>query len=74
MTNFYIYLDREGKLPQLKTHRWSSLTHPYFIKYINDKPVSYHGPKQVISDDIAKECVWCFATNEFVLMDSLTQV
>lgn len=43
-SNFVIYVDRGGNMPQLRHHRnpkpWG--THPYWTRYVGDKPVSTH--------------------------------
>ena len=64
--NFYIYVDREGKMPQLRTSEWECESHPYFVRYINDNPISYHGPIEVVSDNVTRDSVWCYRTNSFV--------
>jgi len=37
--NFYVYTDIDGKLPQLRRTAWRSLTHRYYVRYVNNKPV-----------------------------------
>lgn len=39
---FWIYVDREGKLPQLRHKPWSCASHPYWVRYVNDSPVDSH--------------------------------
>ena len=68
---FRIYVDRGGKMPQLRHKPWQSSTHPYYIQYVNDRPVSYHGPAEVLAQNITEDGVWCYLTSEFVSIHSL---
>jgi hypothetical protein len=71
--NFRVYVDRGGNMPQLRHSVWKCNTHPYWIRYVNDRPVAYHGPKEVVAEDITKSKVWCYLTCEFVSIANLIQ-
>lgn len=70
--NFRVYVDRGGNMPQLRHSVWKCATHPYYIRYVNDRPVAYHGPVNVIAENVSKDSVWCYRRCEFVPVDSLT--
>lgn len=55
--NFYIYVDREGKMPALRRSRQCIKSHPYWIRYVDNKPVEAVWPE---------EKVWDYSINEFV--------
>lgn len=60
-SNFYVYRDRTGKMPQLTHKPWASKSHPYYTQYVNDKPVKtvpYPG----------QNAVWDYSLNEFVTL------
>lgn len=62
-SNFYIYRDKDGKMPQLTRKPWASKSHPYYTKYLNDRPVKtvpYPG----------QNAVWDYSINEFVTLDT----
>ena len=61
-SNFYVYRDKEGKMPQLMLKPWDSKSHPYYTRYVNDKPVKtvpYPG----------QNAVWDYSINEFVTLE-----
>ena len=70
-TTFRIYIDRGGNMPQLRRKPWKCDSHPYYIQYINDRPVSYRGPRDIIAENIDKDSVWCYQTSGFVSIDKL---
>ena len=70
-TNFLIYKDRGGKMPQLRRTKWTCETHPYYIRYINNRPIAYHGPLNVIAENVTGDKVWCFDRLTFVPLTSL---
>jgi hypothetical protein len=72
-TNFLIYMDRGGNMQQLRTEQWVCKTHPYFIRYRSNRPVSYRGPANVVAGNIGKDSVWCYATSKFVPLSNLKQ-
>lgn len=48
--NFYVYVDREGKMPQLRQRATVIQTHPYFVRYVQNVPAQvlpYPGQTQV---------------------------
>lgn len=69
--NFYIYLDREGKMPQLRYHKRKCDSHPFYIRYVGDKPVSYHGPLEILAMGGPKGKIWDYSINEYVSMEGL---
>ena len=69
--NFYIYKDKGGKIPQLRYSAWQCRTHPYFVQYVNNRPVKYHGPIDVVSDNVNRDAVWCYDTHNFIPTNSL---
>lgn len=69
---FRVYVDRGGNMPQLRHIKWQCESHPYYIQYINDRPVSYYGPRDVIAGNVTKDSVWCYLTSGFVSIDKLT--
>lgn len=48
-TNFYRYVDRGGKMPCLSDKPMQSKTHPYYVRYQNNKPVGYYGPLEIVA-------------------------
>lgn len=48
INNFRIYVDREGKIPQLRPKEWKCTSHPYYIRYVNNYPVAMRGPAEVL--------------------------
>mgnify|MGYP006950428232 FL=1 len=70
--NFRVYVDRGGNMPQLRHSVWDCDTHPYYIRYINDRPVAYHGPVSVVAQNVSRDSVWCYLRSEFVSINSLT--
>lgn len=61
--NFYIYVDREGKMPVLFYEPVEIKSHPYYVKYINNRPVAYKGPLEVISNNGK---FYCYDRKEYV--------
>lgn len=42
--NFRIYYDKTGKCPILSHIKLKLKSHPYYIRYQDNRPVAYHGP------------------------------
>ena len=55
--NFRIYLDRQGKMPQLRHTAWSSKSHPNYVRYVGNRPVGRHGVDGKIYDYNQQEFV-----------------
>ncbi len=49
MDNFRIYVDRGGKMPQLRRRAWECASHPYYVRYVGGRPVAFHGPMDVVA-------------------------
>lgn len=72
--NFMIYVDREGKMPQLRRKKWvKAISHPYYVRYVNNHPVGLHGPIAVLGEDITKTKVYSYAKHEFVSIEGIPQ-
>jgi len=72
--NFYIYVDKSGKMPVLSHIKLDIIHHPYFIQYRSNRPVAYHGPKNILVENINNDSVWCFARAKFVPIDNLKAI
>ena len=59
-------------MPQLRYKPWRSVTHPNFVQYINNRPVKYHGPVDVMGNN--NRGVWCYASSEFIPLSSIQSV
>lgn len=59
ITNFYLYFDKGMKMPIMKVKETKIGTHPYWIKYVNNKPVKCNLP-----EDETK--VWDYSTAKMV--------
>ena len=70
--NFRVYVDRGGNMPQLRRSVWKCDTHPFYIRYSNDGPVAYHGPVDVLVQNLSRDGVWCYRRGKFVSINSLT--
>jgi hypothetical protein len=70
--NFRVYVDRGGKLPQLRHKPWQCVTHPYYVRYENDRPVAFHGPTNVLAEDVSGTRVYCYLTDTWLTFDKLT--
>ena len=68
--NFFVYLDKGGKCPVLSHEKLSLVSHPFWVRYINDHPVSYRGPKEIIAKNISKDSVWDYELSKFVPIDN----
>jgi hypothetical protein len=72
MCGFRIYVDREGKMPQLKRNGSNSPnpeTHPYYVEYANGKPIKYHGPIEVLATRVTTDQtlkLYDYKENKFV--------
>ena len=67
--NFYRAVDKEGKMPILCKKEYDiPETHPYFIRYKNNKPVSYKGKEDIVFENGK---VYDYSINEFVYPDNL---
>jgi len=71
--NYYIYVDREGKMPFLSGNKRKSVSHPYYIRYVNDTPVAYHGPTEVHAQDVTKSKVWDYRQACYVPIANIPQ-
>lgn len=71
--SYYVYVDRGGNMPQLRHSEWVSNTHPYYVRYINDRPVAYHGPQDALAQNITGDSVWCYLTDSFIPLTTLIQ-
>ena len=71
--NFRIYVDRGGNMPQLTHKRWASNTHPYYIRYENNRPVALHGPVAVLAQDITNTKIYSWANHDFVDIATIPQ-
>ena len=66
VNNFYIYLDRAGKMPVLSRYKATISNRPYWIQYQNGRPVAYHGPETVMAQDISGKKIWDYRLSKFV--------
>lgn len=73
MKDFFTYVDRGGKMTILSLHPTMIQTHPYYIRYVNNRPVAYHGPADVLVQDVTGSKVWCYASNSFIDIASLSK-
>ena len=69
--NFYLYVDRDGKMPSLSYRKQDTPHHPYYVRYVNNKPVAYHGPADILCGDVTKSRVWDYSRNEFVPIETI---
>lgn len=65
-TNFRVYVDRGGNMPQLRRQRWECQSHPYYVRYINDHPVAYRGPQNVVATNVSKDKVYSYHLREWI--------
>ena len=72
-TNYLIYVDREGKMPILSATKRNYISHPYYVRYVKDSPVAYHGPAEVHARDITRSKVWDYCKSCFVPIASIPQ-
>lgn len=69
--NYYRAVDKDGKMPILCDKEYNiPYSHPYFIRYKNNKPVSYCGPEDVLFENGK---VYDYSTNEFIFPDNLSK-
>jgi hypothetical protein len=68
--NFFIYVDKGGKCPVLSQKKLSVPSHPFWVRYVNDRPVAYHGPKEIIVQNISGDSVWDYALGKFVPIEN----
>lgn len=71
--NFWIYFDVLGKCPVLSHKPISVISHPNYVRYVNDRPVAFHGPKQFVCSDLTRTKVWDYLDSEYVLIDNLVE-
>ncbi len=71
MNNYYIYVDKQGKMPILTKKPAQIKSHPYYIKYRNDTPTAYHGPSDVLASDISNTKIWDYAKSNFTPISSI---
>lgn len=70
-SSFYIYVDSEGKMPVLSHQKRDIHGRPNYTRYINGKPVAYHGPVEAVCGDTTRTMVWDYSKNEYVPIESL---
>lgn len=46
---FWRYVDREGKMPQLRHEPWDCEHFPYYVRYVNSRPVAFCGPVEIVA-------------------------
>lgn len=71
---FWRYVDREGNMPSLQYKPMHSKTHPYYVRYENNKPVGYHGPLEVVATKSPVDGqmkFYDYDKQEFVLADTV---
>lgn len=73
MKNFFLYVDREGKMPFQSDRQMAVKSHPFYVRYVSNRPVAYHGPKEVLANNITNDKVYCYHSQEFVPIDSISQ-
>lgn len=72
--NFYYYVDREGKMPTLSDKKVTIKSHPYYVRYIGDKPVAYHGPVEIVATKSPLDGqlkIYNYHKQEFVLASTI---
>jgi hypothetical protein len=68
-SNFYRAVDKDGQWPVSYDREYDiPESHPYFIRYKNNKPVSYCGPEDILFENGK---VYDYSINEFVYPDNL---
>ena len=71
ISSFYIYVDSEGKMPVLSRQKRDIHGRPNYTRYVNNKPVAYHGPAEAVCGDTTKTRVWDYSASEFVPIESI---
>lgn len=71
--NYLIYVDREGKMPILSHTKRNYKSHPFYIRYVNNTPVAYHGPAEIHAKDITRSKVWDHCKSCFVPINIIPQ-
>jgi hypothetical protein len=71
--NFRVYVDKEGKCPVLSHIKLNMKSHPYYIRYRDNRPVARHGPRNVLVQNVGKDCVWCYHFSKFVPIDNIKE-
>lgn len=71
--NYFIYVDREGKMPFLSATKRNSLSHPFYIRYVKNSPVAYHGPAEVHARDVTGSKVWDYSRCIYVPIANIPQ-
>jgi hypothetical protein len=66
--NFYIYVDREGKMPILAYKPMNINSHPYYTNYVNNRPVLIQGPIHVLAYNGK---IWDYNDNNYVPIDGI---
>ena len=64
-------MDRGGNMPQLRTTQWESRSHPYYVRYVSNRPVAYKGPANVITRYNKADSVWCYDRSKYVPITTL---
>jgi hypothetical protein len=55
-------------MPQLRRKKWKCISHPYYVRYVNNHPVAMHGPAEVLKF----EC-YSYATQQGVDIATIRQ-
>lgn len=66
--DFYLYVDRSGKMPTLSHKPKNMLSHPYFVRYVNNKPIAFCGPKNIL---FTNNKVWDYSKDEYIPINFL---
>jgi hypothetical protein len=48
-SDFWRYVDSEGKMPQLRYEPWDCEHFPYYVRYVDNRPVAFCGPVEVVA-------------------------
>ncbi len=64
ITSFYIYRTSDGNMPVLFYKKTYLPHHPYYVRYVNNKPVAYHGPLTVLGNADGK--IYDYSTQRYV--------
>ena len=71
MNNYYIYVDKQGKMPILSKGSKEIKSHPYYTRYHNNSPIAYHGPSEILANDISNTKIWDYAKSNFIPITSV---
>lgn len=70
---FWVYVDKEGKCPILHHAPLNFPSHPFYVKYVNDRPVSFRGPREIVCSDVTRTKVWDYLDSKYVSIDNLAE-